>query len=77
MTFCPNCGFQMRLGTEKFCSNCGQDLSIVAAGRGQTAFQTEENKRGVSISRTRLRSAASTVNDVTNKGDLRRKRSRT
>ena len=47
MVFCSNCGSQLTLGTEKFCPQCGNDLS--KGGRIQN-LQTQEG--GINISGT-------------------------
>jgi DNA repair exonuclease SbcCD ATPase subunit len=49
MKDCSNCGSQLSLGTEKFCPDCGQDLS---KGRIGEELKTEGNTRGINISGT-------------------------
>ena len=41
MTFCHQCGYQLKLGIEKFCPNCGQNLTKQESGIEDT---TASNK---------------------------------
>jgi zinc ribbon protein len=45
MIFCSKCGSQLSLGTEKFCPNCGYDLS-------KGGIREEENRGGMNINGT-------------------------
>ena len=51
MKYCSDCGKHLIIGTEKFCPNCGQDLTKGGV-REEATLEPEENRRRINISGT-------------------------